>query len=569
MKKMIYIFICILFFTTNIYAQAKIIAPEEAFNTTVSQKDDFIFLNIKMAKGVYLVDDNFIFEVIKPKKMNFTNSSQKSNPEIYKDQKVYFEYFEAIVPIDILRANGIKGKTTLKFTYQGCANGGITCYPPMSENFILDIENINTLNTNSEHGKIASMFLNKNIFFVLITFFGFGLLLSLTPCVFPMIPILSSIIVKNSKDNMSPKKGFLLSFIYVLSSSITYAIAGVIAGLFGANIQSALQNFWAILLFSILFVLLALSMFGVYKISLPSSFTTKVSKLYSGKNSIFGIIIMGFLSALIVGPCVAAPLAGALLYISDSANALFGGTALFVMGIGMGAPLLLIGLSAGKFLPKPGIWMNRVMNFFGLILLFMAVWMLSRAIPENITLLLYGILIIGATLFFCILDKSCPKLLKIFSSIFFIYGVVVFIGGISGGTSLLNPLQNITSQANTQKDDEYLHVKNLKELEDVINKEQKPIMIKFTASWCITCKEFDVKTLSKQSVKDKLKDFTLVNIDVTKNSKDDQELLRNFELFGPLSIVFYKNKTELKNLQIVGFKNETEFLKYLEQVLND
>ena len=566
MKKVVFIFI---FLTSIVYAQMKIIPTEEAFNASVTQRDDFLFLDIKMADGVYLLDDNFVFEVVKPKKFNFTNASQKSNSKIYNDKKVYFEHFEAIVPIDILRANGIKGKTTLKFTYQGCANGGITCYPPLSENFVLQVQSVKNINTNSEHGKIAFMFFDKSIFFVLISFFGFGLLLSLTPCVFPMIPILSSIIVNNSKDNMSSKKGFLLSFIYVFSASVAYAIVGVIAGIFGANLQSTLQNFWVILLFSILFVLLALSMFGVYSIDISNSLKTKISKLSSGKNGLLGVVIMGFLSALIVGPCVAAPLAGALLYISHSGNAFLGAAALFVMSFGMGVPLLLIGLSAGRFLPKPGVWMNRVMNFFGIVLLFMAVWMLSRVIEESIALILYGLLIVGISLYFGVFNKNISKLLKIISFIVLIYGVLVFIGGVSGAGSLLNTLQNIISQKENKKDDNYLHIKSLKELKDIVAKEQKPIMIKFTASWCSTCKELESKTLSKPNVREKLKEFVLIKIDVTKYNDNDKELLKYFELYGPPGIIFYKDDIELKNFQIVGFKNESEFLKHVNEILDD
>ncbi|MDR0468152.1 MAG: protein-disulfide reductase DsbD [Campylobacteraceae bacterium] len=566
MKKVVFIFI---FLTSIVYAQMKIIPTEEAFNASVTQRDDFLFLDIKMADGVYLLDDNFVFEVVKSKKFNFTNASQKSNSKIYNDKKVYFEHFEAIVPIDILRANGIKGKTTLKFTYQGCANGGITCYPPLSENFVLQVQSVKNINTNSERGKIAFMFFDKSIFFVLISFFGFGLLLSLTPCVFPMIPILSSIIVNNSKDNMSSKKGFLLSFIYVFSASVAYAIVGVIAGIFGANLQSTLQNFWVILLFSILFVLLALSMFGVYSIDISNSLKTKISKLSSGKNGLLGVVIMGFLSALIVGPCVAAPLAGALLYISHSGNAFLGAAALFVMSFGMGVPLLLIGLSAGRFLPKPGVWMNRVMNFFGIVLLFMAVWMLSRAIEESIALIFYGLLIVGISLYFGVFNKNISKLLKIISFIVLIYGALVFIGGVSGAGSLLNPLQNIISQKENKKDDNYLHIKSLKELKDIVAKEQKPIMIKFTASWCSTCKELENKTLSKPNVREKLKEFVLIKIDVTKYNDNDKELLKYFELYGPPGIIFYKDNIELKNFQIVGFKNESEFLKHINEILDD
>lgn len=569
MKRVISIVLLLFFFIQNISAQQiSLIAPEDAFHSKIEQKDDFIFFNIDMPEGVYLLDDNFNFEVLTPKKLNFSENIQKTNPSLYKEQKVYFEYFEAVLPIDILRANNIQGKTTVRFSYQGCANGGITCYPPMSKTLTIDIENT-SFNTSSEHGKIASMFLNSSVWAVLISFFGFGLLLSLTPCVFPMIPILSSVIAQNSKDSMSSKKGFLLSLVYVLSASFTYALAGVLAGIFGANLQVALQNVWVISLFSLLFVILAFSMFGAYKIDIPSSLKTKLSKFSNGKSGIFGVVIMGVLSALIVGPCVAAPLAGALLYISHTANALLGGSALFVMSLGMGVPLLVIGASAGKFLPKPGIWMNRVMNFFGIVMLFMAVWMLSRIIPPNISLILYGVLTIGTALFFGFFSESKNRILKTIWAIILIYGVVIFIGGIAGATSPLNPLQNFTSNKVVSNDENYIHVKSLDEFMKIVKSSQKPVMAKFTATWCSICKEFEAKTLSKNSVKEKLEEFTLVSIDVTKNNDNDKELLKRYNLYGPPAIIFYKNGVELENLQIVGFKNENEFLEYLAKVINE
>lgn len=560
-------------FLFKINAQA-IIPPEQAFSVSFEKKDDFLFFNIDMPEDVYLLDEHIKFTTTKPIKTDFTSNIQKSIAQDFKGNKVYFENFRMSIPIDYLREKNIKGKANIVLHYQGCAGGGVVCYPPMSKTVVVNIKegfknNYYAENDTSEQGKIANFFTNKSFIFIFISFFGFGVLLSLTPCILPMIPILSSIIVQYSSKNMNAKKGFLISLVYVLSTSITYAIAGIIAGKFGENIQASLQNTWVIATFSILFVLLAFSMFGFYKIQLPVSLQTKLSKSIDGKKGIFGVVIMGVLSALVVGPCVAAPLAGALIYIGHSGDAFLGGVALFMMSFGMGIPLLLIGTSAGKFLPKPGIWMNRILNIFGIIMLGLAIWILSRIIPENITLMLYGMLITGVSLLLIIKNFTKQKSILILIFIFFMYGLSLLVGGISGSNSFANPFANFISKTEKKGDLKFLHVENISELDKIIEKNSGFIMVDFTAKWCITCKEFDEFTLTKAGVQEKLKDFTLVKIDVTKNSQEDKELMRKFAVFGPPAFVFYDKQNELKNLQIVGFKSESEFLIHLDKVLNN
>jgi thiol:disulfide interchange protein DsbD len=546
----------------------EIIPPEDAFNVSFAEQNNFITVKIDMAEGVYLLADKFSLEVLKPKKVNLSTNISSSLPEIYKEQRVFWNFYETAVPVDFIKSLGLYGKTILQVTYQGCAGGGIICYPPMTKNYEIYIENSGLL---SEHGAIAVMFKDKSFLFVLISFFGFGLLLSFTPCTFPMIPILSSIIAKQSKKSiMNTKKGFLLSSVYVFFMSLAYMIAGITAGLFGANIQSALQAPIAIGIFSAVFVLLAASMFGLYSFQMPASLQSKLAKSLKDKHGFVGVAVMGFVSSFIVGPCVAAPLAGALIYIGQSGDAVLGGAALFIMSIGMGVPLLIVGASAGKFLPKPGIWMQIIQRVFGFIMLGLAVWMFSRILPLHVSFILYSLLIIAFGVYIFVLSRFgaiWQKMLKIFSVFIIIYGLAAFFSGINGGSSFLSLFNKNRKVQKLPLD--FIHVANLNELNSVIAAAQKPVMIEFTASWCAICTELEDKTFSQESVQNNLKNFLLLRIDVTKNSNDDKDIMRYFGLYGPPAIVFFKNNIELKHLQIIGFKNETEFLDILSRVENE
>jgi thiol:disulfide interchange protein DsbD len=537
----------------------KIIPPEEAFNVSFTEQNGFITLRLDMAEGVYLLADKFSLKVSQPKKIDLSAQLSVSPPEIYKEQRVFWDFYETAVPIDFLKSLGAEGRVVLEVAYQGCAGGGVICYPPMTKSYEIYIEESGLL---SEHGAIAAMFEDKSFLIVLISFFGFGLLLSFTPCTFPMIPILSSIIAKQSEKNaMSVKKGFLLSAVYVFFMSLAYMIAGIAAGLFGANIQSMLQTPLVIGIFSAFFVFLAVSMFGLYSFQMPSSFQNKLTKSFSDKHGFRGVAVMGFVSSLIVGPCVAAPLAGALIYIGQSADALLGGAALFVMSVGMGVPLMIVGASAGKLLPKPGIWMQRVQRIFGFIMLGLAIWMVSRILPSHISFILYSLLIIAFGIYIFVLTPftTIPqKTLKVFSVFIVVCALGVFLSGISGNTLFDKKAQKLPL--------DFIRITNLNELNNAITTAKKPIMIEFTASWCAICTEFEDKTLSKKSVQDKLGNFLLLRLDVTKNSDDDRELMKRFGLYGPPAIVFFKNGIEIRHLQIVGFKDETEFLKILSKV---
>jgi thiol:disulfide interchange protein DsbD len=367
-----------------------------------------------------------------------------------------------------------------------------------------------------------------------------------------MIPILSSIIVQHSHKKggeMSAMNGFILSLIYVLSMSVAYTIAGVLAGLFGANIQAMLQNTYVIVGFSAIFVALAFSMFGYYELSLPTSWQTalnKTSDKSEKENSgIFGIAIMGFLSALIVGPCVAPPLAGALVYIGQTGDAVLGGLALFVMSLGMGMPLLAIGVGAGKYMPKPGGWMMTVSKVFGVVMLAIAIWMIDRIVPFIVTIILVITLLMGSAFY---LIKNGNKFGKVLSVILMICSIIFVKVSVDDMNAKKLPFK---------------YVKNIQELNLIVAHSKKPILIDFWATWCVSCIEFDKITFKDKDVLEALSKYTLLKIDVTKNREEDKELMKKFNLFGPPAMIFYKNGKEQKEKRVIGFKEPKEFLKVL------
>lgn len=566
--------VCFLLFgSLHAIEKPTFITPEEAFKVSAIQDAESIKIQFDIHQGVYLYDDKIKIELVEPKKIDLTPSIKRPPAENFHDYMTQRKSFELIVPQALLHQYSPKGSFTLKVSYQGCAEAGI-CYQPLSTQFSFPKKGSAAL---SEQEGIAAQLASGNVAFVLLSFFGFGLLLSLTPCVFPMIPILSSIIVSQPSVSMGAKKGFLLSLIYVLAMSLAYTIAGILAALFGANLQVSMQNPWVISLFSAIFVLLALSMFGFYEIKMPNFIQNRVNKK-SGEaqaQGVIGIAIMGFLSALIVGPCVAAPLAGALIYIGQSGDALLGGAALFVMSLGMGAPLLLIGTTAGRYMPRPGVWMQNITAFFGVLLLGVAIWMLSRILPGNATMALWMLLVICSSIYFGALEpfvsttRGWQKLLKSFLFIILLYGVMLFFGLLSGATNPLMPLEKLTLKTNTQENvtkSIFKRVKNLEELTKTLKTSEQVVMLDFYADWCVNCIEFEQFTFSDPRVRAKLASLTLLQADVTKNSDDDKVLQKTFNIFGPPAILFFKNGKEISELRLVGYKNADEFLAHLEKL---
>jgi thiol:disulfide interchange protein DsbD len=561
--------------------------PEEAFKTSVIKEGDHIEFEIVLGKDIYLYQDQFKVLITAPQKIDITDKIILPEYKDYNESKAIFDIANVSVPITLVKDLVGSDNFSLELKYQGCSSAGL-CYAPMSifynEESVVISETITqtteqkSQNSLNETDQIASLFSSSNPYIVLATFFGFGLLLSFTPCVFPMIPILSSILVSHSNTTdggLSSKKGFILSFVYVVSMSFAYALAGMIAGVFGANLQSALQNPYVLISFSAVFVALALSMFGYFELRVPAFIQNKISKTTDGqeKNGVLGVAVMGFLSALIVGPCVAPPLAGALVYISQTGDALLGGVALFVMSIGMGVPLLLIGLGAGKFMPRPGGWMENVTRVFGVIMLALAVWMLERVINPSVTMMLWALLLIGSSVYLGLFDgikESCRgfrKLKKVFEIMLLLLGVSMFVGSLSGATNPLNPYEKFTVSGGVATPSnvlEFKEIKTLSQLEDVVKNSQKPLMIKFTASWCTSCKELENITFKDSSVISVLSQYDLYKVDISDDTKDDKDLLKYFGLFGPPALVFFENGNEQKSKRIVGYKSPKEFLETIK-----
>lgn len=544
--------------------------PNEAFIPTFTKNQDSLDFKLKLGKDIYLYDDKLKVFISKPEKIEITKELNIPKAIAYEEFIVHFDDLNLTIPYNLLKSKVESNDYEIEVKYQGCSKLGL-CYAPISEKYLLSLDvklsKVETTTLN-ETDSIASSLKDGNIFLVMATFFGFGLLLSLTPCVFPMIPILSSIIVGASKnEKMTASRGFFLSLVYVLSMSVAYTIAGIIAGLFGANLQAALQNPYVLVVFALVFVALALSMFGFFEIKLPESLLTKLNKTTDGKEKqgIIGIAIMGFLSALIVGPCVAPPLAGALVYIGQTGNAFLGGMALFVMSLGMGVPLLLIGLGAGKFMPKPGGWMQSITTFFGIVMLGVAIWLLQRVLSPSVIMSLWALLLLGTAIYL----RTCEDMMaELTSSVLFILGVILLVGLISGATNPLNPFEKLISLKNGVNTNElvFKKVKNIAELELAIKNSSKPVMLDFWASWCVACKELEEITFVDAEVAKKLEGFTLLKADVSSNSDEDKALQKMFGVVGPPTLIFWdKDKKEVNSSKIIGYKNPKDFLEIINK----
>jgi thiol:disulfide interchange protein DsbD len=432
----------------------------------------------------------------------------------------------------------------------------------------------------SEQDKATLLLKNNNWFFIIPGFFIFGLLLAFTPCVLPMVPILVSIIAGQGKS-LTTRKAFGLSLTYVLAMSFTYASAGVLAGYAGSYVQAFFQNEWVITIFSLIFILLALSLFGFYELQIPHSWQHKITE-YSNKQiggTYLGVAIMGFLATLIVSPCVTAPLVGVLSYIGNTGNMLVGGVALFVMGLGMGLPLIIVGIGGGKLLPKSGSWLNVIKVIVGILLLGVAIWMLSRIVSDQTTIVLISILVIGSSIYSGRLSLKyhgiANKLLQVTSIILFLYGLALFIGVLMGNISLLQPLkmkQVTATQNQTDIKISFYYVKNVNDLQaQLMNAKNmhKPVFLDFYADWCVSCKMMDRYVLTDQKVKELLQSFVLLRADMTANTADDIALAKHFKMIGPPVVIFFDANGKQIQPAIVGEVATKELIKRSEQVLQN
>ena len=581
--------------------KAVILHPDKAFGLEVSVRDESTLLaNFRITPDYYLYRDKIKFTIsgdsakaagVKITNVSMPKGEMKSDPN-FGDMEVFHQSFQAVITLQ--RNNNTAQDITLAASYQGCKENDL-CYAPIDKQFSIVLPKANAATTiaplmqaspqsaqgvampvNSESTQLAKLFKQGSFWLIVIFFFGAGLLLAFTPCVLPMIPILSGIIVGHS-SHPTKMHSFLLSLTYVLGMALTYAAIGVAAGLSGTLLSSALQAPWVLGSFAALFVLLSLSMFGFYELQLPailqSKLTNTSNRLHGGHLS--GVFMMGALSAVIVSPCVAAPMAAALLYIGQTHDALLGGTALFALAMGMGLPLLLIGASAGALLPKAGAWMEVVKHFFGVLMLALAIWLVSTLIPLSIQMLLWGTLLVLSAIYMHALDalpnhaSGWQKLWKGIGILALLLGSAYLVGALSGARDILQPLAAIgngkTEATSTLK---FERIKNVAELDTRIAQANgKTVMLDFYADWCISCKEMERFTFSDAKVQAKLRNAVLLQIDVTANNDEDKALLKRFELFGPPAILFFDAQgREQDGRRVIGYQGAAQFLQSLTYV---
>ncbi|WP_035383181.1 protein-disulfide reductase DsbD [Ferriphaselus sp. R-1] len=562
---------------------ATFLPPDQAFGLEVSSCDErTLIAGFRVTPGYYLYRNKVSFELAggsgKLARITLPPGETKDDPNFGKIE-VYHQSFQA--KLELEGADPAQ-PLSLAATYQGCSEDGL-CYPPINKTVTLNLSrNVCAAPATaasqpaSEDGRIAHVLQQGDFWLVISVFFGAGLLLAFTPCVFPMVPILSGIIVGHG-HKITHRHAFFLSLAYVLGMALTYAAAGVAAGLSGELISNALQTPWVLGSFAALFVLLSLSMFGLYELQLPSALQSRLTEtsnqLHGGHFG--GVFAMGALSAIIMSPCVAAPMAGALLYIGKTHDALLGGSALFALALGMGLPLLLIGTSAGALLPRAGAWMESVKRIFGVLMLALAIWIVSPLLSVSVQMGLWAALLILSAMFLRVLDALPPnasgwrKLWRGVGVLMLLLGAAYLVGALSGARDIFRPLAALGhTSAEAPANLPFVRVKSLAELDaSIAEAHGKRVMLDFYADWCVSCKEMERFTFADAQVRAKLKDVVLLQADVTANNDDDKALLKRYSLFGPPATLFFDTQgKELSDFRVTGFQNAELFLRSLQAV---
>ncbi|MBP6131068.1 protein-disulfide reductase DsbD [Thauera sp.] len=594
-------------------ARANPIEPEKAFAMRAQALDaQTIEVVFEIAKDYYLYGDKFRFEA-EPAGVGFgaleKPAGKKHKDDFFGEVETHRGELRILVPV---QAPAGTTRFELFATSQGCWDGGI-CYPPTTQQASIDLAappkkaggfldsvlggRAGTGSAASptpvalaapedgsgggavpsdESGDIARLLSGASVPIILLSFFGFGLLLAFTPCTFPMIPILSGIIVGQG-NKVSHMRAFVLSLAYVLGMAATYALAGVAAGMTGTMLSAALQNVWVLSAFALMFVLLSLSMFGFYELQLPSALQSRLADTAShGKGGhLGGVTLMGVLSALIVGPCVAAPLAGALLYIAQTGDAVLGGWALFAMGLGMGAPLLAVGVASRSLLPKVGPWMEGVKKAFGVMLLAVALWMITPVIPALAMMLGWAALLLFSAIFLHAIDplpaqaKGWQRFWKGVGVVLLLAGAAILLGALAGSRDPLQPLSILRAQAAAAvKVPQFEKVNSIAELDARLAQTDRPVLLDFYADWCVSCKEMERFTFSDARVAERMGQMLLLKADVTANTDEHKALLKRFGLFGPPGILFFDGQgKEREGMRVVGFMKAEPFATVLDRAL--
>ena len=583
-------------------AHAAFLEPEKAFSFSAKSVDaGDLEVRYRIADGYYLYRERFKF-ALDPATSGgatlgepvFPKGEIKFDETFQKDVEHYRK--EVVVRIPV---RGATGPITLQSTSQGCADAGL-CYPPQVASATLTAfeaggDAAPRSPAFDDAGRIERTLMSGNFGWIALLFVGLGVLLAFTPCVLPMVPILSSIIVGQAGAGRVATRGtaVLLAAAYSLGLALVYTLLGIAAGLAGEGLAAALQTPWVLGAFAAVLVLLSLSMFGFYELQVPAGLQARLAQ-WSGQvggspsddrgrptaGRFVGVFAMGALSALIVGPCVAAPLAGALLYISQTRDVVVGGVALFSLAVGMSVPLLLVGLSAGSLLPRVGAWMETVKHFFGVLLIAVALWMVTPVLPSWVVMLAWAAIAIVGAVFLRVFDPLGPesrgiaRLAKGVGVLLMFAGVVEVVGVATGGRDVLQPLGQFArrdgapaSIASAEAGPAFERVKSVADLDRRIASAGKPVLLDFYADWCVSCKEMERFTYTDARVASRMQDFVLLKADVTANDADDRALLKRFKLFGPPGIVFFdRGGRHLSDASVIGFQDADRFLGSLTAV---
>jgi len=588
----------------------EILDPDQAFILKTWSENGRIFAEWKIADGHYMYRNKV--KITAADDSNFSTSNyvidkgEFKHDDFFGDLYVFHHQASASMAIKT-PAEGITN-ASFKIKYQGCSEISGICYPPITKTIALNIEPVTDVATSileapntsapskatqaqssapaehvSEQDEIANLLKDGSVWVSLITLFGIGLLLAFTPCVFPMIPILSSIIVGQG-EKVSTGRSFSLSVAYVMGMASINTAAGVAAALTGESLAVMLQTPWVLVSFAGVFVILSFAMFGFYDLQMPGFIQNRLTEVSNKQKSgsLLGATIMGLLSAVVVGPCVAAPMFGVLLFISQTGDPIFGGVALFALSLGMGAPLIAIGTSAGTLLPKAGAWMDAVKAVFGVSLLAVAIYMIRSVVSDQIVLLLSATLLIVSAVYMGALDglkeaaTGWNRFWKGIGIIIFLYGAALVLGAASGGDSLLTPLKGIAaSSGGSHAAESHLQFKQIKGLAG-LNKalaeakaQNKTVMLDFYADWCVSCKEMETLTFKDPTVKAALANSVLLQADVTANDELDKELYKHFKIVGPPAIIFYNAQgEEMKSYRVVGYMPAEKFSQHIKHAIN-
>jgi thiol:disulfide interchange protein DsbD len=559
--------------------------PEDVFFPDVVAIDgNTVEVGFRIIPGFYLYKDKIslrsLSETAMAGQLELPTGKLKVD-EFFGESEVY--YNDVIGRLTIARATPAAMQVELELGYQGCADAGL-CYLPQTTIVSLNLPaatSITDLSTRlapaapvSEQGRLAKVITDANIGWVVITFFGLGLLLAFTPCVLPMIPILTSIIAGEG-DKTSPMRGFTLAVSYVMGMALIYTAAGIAAAAAGAQLQATFNQPWVLIVFSGFFILLAAAMFGGYDLQMPGSIQTRLAAISGNQKSgtTIGAFIMGALSALIVTACVAPALIASLTVMAQTGDMLRGGLSLFAMSLGMGAPLLIVGAAQGHLLPRAGSWMVAIKAAFGFMLLGLAIWMLSRILPGTVTLSLWAILVFMAGVFMGGLTQLAAdasisrKLGKGFGVLAVIYGLLLFLGALTGGSNPLKPLATVNFGGGTMTSEEHgVEFRRIKTVEDLDRElasaasQGKTTMLDFYADWCVSCIEMETYTFTDTDVQATLANTVLLQADVTKNDAQDQRLLKRFNVFGPPTIIFFgSDGLQRHGFEVVGYMKAADF----------